>query len=68
MDHRKGKARELANYKDSVQIVSRSSLPRFDNIVSSHNLFSVKYDGERGKTAAFITVNHLLIPITLDDS
>ncbi len=45
----KAKGRKLANYKDSAQIVSRSSLPRSSNIVSSHQLFSVKYDGERGK-------------------
>ncbi len=45
MDYRKGKAKELASYKDTVQVVSSSSL----YIVSSHHFFNVKFDGETGK-------------------
>ncbi len=40
----KTKKKEYANYMDSVQVVSRSRVPRSANIV-----FNVKYDGETGK-------------------
>ncbi len=44
----KAKARELANYKDSLQVFSRPGPPRSAKIVSSHHFFSENHDGERG--------------------